>query len=892
MAAAISKPFGGKGVISAEGVCAELERILACDSFAGSKRLSAFLRFIVERALADRLDEIKEYRIGAEVYGRGPQFDPRIDNIVRVEAKRLRTKLRDYYERPGRENPVRIEIPKGTYTPKFQAVPVGDRSPILSKPARSLPLRWAALVLILTATCVFAYWRFYTWGSGGKAHPSIAILGFKDITRVHGDNAWLSTALSEMLTMDLAEGGQVRTVPVDSISEMKRDLRVGDTDGLARTLLNRVRGRAGADWVVVGAYTALGDHNNGQIRLDVRVQDAQSGDTVATLSETGSERGLFELADRTAVRLRQKLGLAAITGKTPDAVLPSSPEAMRLYAEGLDRLRESNAVAAREVLDRAVAADPSNPFTYSALAAAWDALGYEVRAQESAGRAHQLASHLSRTEQLQIEGRFRVYAHQWDEAIRIYQNLCKAEPDSIDDALMLVNAERLASKPGHALATIESLRKLAPDLREDPRVDFAEARVLGDLGDFHRARESAITVERKALAIGARLLYARAKLFESGTMQNLGMPHAAEVREEARRLCADLNDRACVEQTLRVEANQILLSSSPTRAKELYGQALKISREMGYRRETLNLLEGLGAASAELDDFTSAEKAYAEGLTTARETGNVSGVNAFQMDLADILASEGRLLEANAIYQRFISLARGTGRRENLGTALTGFAKLLWVEGRRNEAQRAAEEAVRVLRPTGEVYEIAAALTILGECLLDVGDVESARKNDEEAVTLKGGARAEIASASALLEAHRARAAESRAADAVHTFQAAKRVHDEALGRAVLIRALLAEGKVHEANEVVKEQSMNNLRDPYARLVFGVAAARAQAAAGNPADALKQLSALISESSRLGYGRAASEARLAYGEITKRTHSPRRVYRTNSLTMEWVRFFI
>jgi len=127
----------GLGSVPPEAIRLELERVLACDSFAGSKRLSAFLRFVVERTLSGDTAGIKEYRIGVEVYQRGAAFDSRIDNIVRVEANRLRTKLREYYEGPGSDDPVRIEIPKGTYTPVFY--PMASAIAGVPEPGPALP---------------------------------------------------------------------------------------------------------------------------------------------------------------------------------------------------------------------------------------------------------------------------------------------------------------------------------------------------------------------------------------------------------------------------------------------------------------------------------------------------------------------------------------------------------------------------------------------------------------------------------------------------------------------------------------------------------------------------------------------------------------------------------
>src|SRR5690349_12866637 len=87
---------------------AQLERILVSPVFAGTERLSRFLSFIVEMALEGRAGEIKEYVIGLEVYQRKESFDPKLDSVVRVEASRLRSRLREYYETIGKNDPIRI----------------------------------------------------------------------------------------------------------------------------------------------------------------------------------------------------------------------------------------------------------------------------------------------------------------------------------------------------------------------------------------------------------------------------------------------------------------------------------------------------------------------------------------------------------------------------------------------------------------------------------------------------------------------------------------------------------------------------------------------------------------------------------------------------------------
>lgn len=105
--------------ISPETVRVQLEKILASNGFSHSERLSRFLRFVVDEALQARGDQLKEYNLGVQVFDRGQAYDPRTDPIVRVEAGRLRLKLREYYESDGREDPVSIDFPKGSYVPVF-----------------------------------------------------------------------------------------------------------------------------------------------------------------------------------------------------------------------------------------------------------------------------------------------------------------------------------------------------------------------------------------------------------------------------------------------------------------------------------------------------------------------------------------------------------------------------------------------------------------------------------------------------------------------------------------------------------------------------------------------------------------------------------------------------
>jgi len=117
--AAISAPIGESGI--AQGaIREELSRILESPIFVQSDRLGRFLRYTVETTLAGEAKSLKEYLIGIEVYERRPPYHPSSDSIVRSEARRLRRKLKEYYESIGIRDPVFIYYRPGSYVPVFR----------------------------------------------------------------------------------------------------------------------------------------------------------------------------------------------------------------------------------------------------------------------------------------------------------------------------------------------------------------------------------------------------------------------------------------------------------------------------------------------------------------------------------------------------------------------------------------------------------------------------------------------------------------------------------------------------------------------------------------------------------------------------------------------------
>jgi tetratricopeptide (TPR) repeat protein len=268
----------------------------------------------------------------------------------------------------------------------------------------------------------------------------------------------------------------VRAINGEAVAQVKQDLPLAEAESFSRDTLARIRNNLGADYVVMGSYLSTGSGEDG-IRLDLRLQDANAGETVVTATDTGREADLAALVARAGARVRQKLGVAGISGADAErarATAPSNAEAARLYSEGLRRLRIYDTLAAKDFLARAAAADPHHALTHSSLALALTSLGDDAAAKSEAKKAFDLAKDLSRENRLFVEGRYYETTNSWDKATNIYQALYGFFPDNLEYGLRLAAAQTSLGRGPDALKTLDELRRLPPPAPDDPLIDLEE----------------------------------------------------------------------------------------------------------------------------------------------------------------------------------------------------------------------------------------------------------------------------------------------------------------------------------------------------------------------------------------------------------------------------------
>ncbi len=478
--------------------------------------------------------------------------------------------------------------------------------------------------------------------------PSVAVLPFDNLSDPSDDSRGLP--LFELLPLELAATGKLRVIPPEQVDRLGAD-----------SSLPRLKELLGVDLLVSGAF--LTDVRGEPTRYDVVVRDARTGRKLATLTEAGGAAALENLGRR----LRTALGAGELSASETEALRAAvpQPEAARLYAEGLHRLRRFNAPAARGLLTRATAEDPGHPLVRLALAAAWKELGYKQEAQREAKQAVALAATVSRENRLAIEARYHEMACEWDEAAANYQEILSAFPDNLEAGLRLAAVQAEAGQSTEAVATLARLRNLPAPLGDDPRIELAEAEDATLRRDFERQRTAAERTIAKAEVREDRLLAAEGRLYLGMALLGLRqLDDATSAFEEAKRVFTEARHPEGTAETLRGLAVIQAIQGQTERACASYAEMIRIFREMGAEEEVargLNQTANMYLAKADRDH---AETFYRQAFAVAHKIGDQRAEAAILHNVAKLTFQRGQLTEAKTLFQQQLSLHREIGYAE------------------------------------------------------------------------------------------------------------------------------------------------------------------------------------------------------------------------------------
>lgn len=705
-----------------------------------------------------------------------------------------------------------------------------------------------AAVSFVVLVALFSYGRVYhslaigRFSTGNSPKRSIAVLGFKNLSR-DPNQAWLSTALCEWLTTELSAGEQLRTIAADNVARMKVELSLPDVDAFLPTNLDRIRKDLGTDLVVVGSYATLDSKNGDQIRLDMRLQDTQTGETLQAISETGTVSHLFELVAKAGQSLRSKLGVPAVTLEQQQAVaieLPSNPEAARRYSEGLAKLRDFDSLAARDLFEQAIAVEPDFALSHAALATAWRRLGYDEAAKDEGKKAFELSSKLSRSSRLLVEARYREASREWERAIEIYRALFEFFPDDLDYGLALADAQVSGEKGVDALATVEMLRQLPAPLRDDPRIDLEDSNAAESQGDYRRSQQSAARAAEKARASGTSLLLAKALLSQAWASENLGdFDKVTPLISESKAVASTAHDQGLVAATLTIEAISLQMMGDFPAARERYAQALALDRKIGNMKGVAAGFDNMGDALFSLGELPSARQSYQNAVATYKQIAHQDGVGLADVGLGDVLLTMGKPNEATSHYQEALDICRQLGDRSKAAGALLGLGRAQYLQGQLETAARTELEARTAYQQIGDTLSTARAELVLARLNLANHELEQAARS---------------------------------AASAAEAFERMHSAADAGGAYVLLSESLLEQNKLQEAEAkialAVKLAQSSHQRE--LNLLAEVGAARVHASSrkhSDIAEAAQRLTQVLHSANRAGFAVVALEARLALGEI-------------------------
>jgi serine/threonine protein kinase/Tfp pilus assembly protein PilF len=709
--------------------------------------------------------------------------------------------------------------------------------------------------------------------------PSVAVLPFHNLSG-RSDTEWVSTALPEMLTAELAAGEKLRTFPGENIARASSDLGLTGKQTLARDTLAHLRKYLGSDYVVLGSYFDQGNASVGQIRIDLWLQDAKTGDIAATVSEKGSDSELDDLATRAGADLRRKLGVGEITPSEAALVrasLPSNPTAVRYYSEGLAKLRVVDAIAARDLLEKAVAADPEYALGHSALADSWKAMGYDDKARAESRKARDLSSGLSHEERLWIEGRDWELNRKWDKAVEIYRTLFEFFPDNLEYGLHLAVAQKQARTVDEALATLAALRRLPPPDRDDPRIDLQQADVFDIKGAYKEQQAAAEAAATRARELGAKLLLARALNQQARSFEKQGkLENALRSADEAARISTASGERAEVAKALTITGIVHFDQANFPEAANAYNRALATQREIGDKRGAATSLNDLANALGEQGDLAGSIKMLNEALAMFREVGDKHSAAAVLGSIAARTLQQGDLKQGKKMLEDGLAASREIGDQERTGTALYNLGEVYRWQGDLKSARRMYEQARELSQQIGDQSGVAYTLFSLGDVLAAEGDLAGARDKYNESMSLRTqmGEKGNIAETQMALcqiqieEGHPADA-EQALRLAHDEFRAEGLGGDEILSDIALARIALSQGRIADAEKATAtaHELLAKSQDFSVRLRTAIASAEIEAASGKTADAVKTLQETITSAKKSGYLGYQLEAQLMLGEI-------------------------
>jgi serine/threonine protein kinase/Flp pilus assembly protein TadD len=522
---------------------------------------------------------------------------------------------------------------------------------------------------------------------------SLAIVPFRNASGQEQLN-WLGASLAEMLTSDVGQSAQLRTISGERLDQVLHDLRISPDTTLDTKTLSHLAEFSSADVVVWGQYAKFGD----EIRIDATIQDLKSGRTTSLKVHAENEKQILKAIDQLANEIRQSLALSSkeINALQATAFKPSSLSlpALRDYNEGLQFERAGENLQAVKRFQAATQEDPQFALAYSKLGETFAKLREDNDAESASLKAVQLSGNLPPPEKYAISAAHSQIIRDYPKAIEAYEALAKISPSDSD---VLFNLAGLYENSG-ALDKARTLFSKVVEL--DPK--------------------------RVAALLGQGRVEIR-----SGNPQG-GLEYLARALNLAIEIGND-EEKSDILQAMGVGYQNLNKLPEALRA---FQDSLDIKRRLDLKSGIASSLDAIAEVQDAMGKPDSALKNYAEALRLRREIGDKAGIGDVMTDMGNVYIERGEFDQGLRFYKESLQIQIDVDNKQNQGIALNNIGNAYLAKGSYDDAQTYFQQALGLRERLGVPNAIAETLHNLGETSTNLSQFDQALSQYERALEL------------------------------------------------------------------------------------------------------------------------------------------------------------
>jgi eukaryotic-like serine/threonine-protein kinase len=560
---------------------------------------------------------------------------------------------------------------------------------------------------------------------------SLAILPFRNAS---GDASldWLGPSLADMLSTDVGQSAQLRTVSSSNLQQTFADLRISSSTLLDPATIRRVADFNNADRVVWGQYAKFGD----QIRIDATLEDIKTGGSAPLKVDVPSEKEIPNAIDRLAESIRQKLALPVDVLKELKAssFQPTSKSiaALRDYNQGLSFQRDGRSLDAQKQFEAATKEDPAFALAFSKLAQSYSSLGYDSEAEQAAQKAAGLSNDLPEAEKYLISAIQLQVIKNYPEAIKAYQNLAKIAPGNSDVEAALGS---LYQDSGDLAKAREYYQKILSSNPKDiaatlnlGRIELKSGNPQASFDPLNRAYSLAVQVDNQEQKATSLHLMAVAYRMLSKTQEVLRNEQEAIAiwrrLGQKRGLAFSLNELASAQASL----------GNTKEALANFQEALQIRRDIGDKRGLADTLLDLGNFEDDRGDHDQALKMYKDALQLQRDLGNESMQAICLNNIGSVYSNKGQYEDALTYFQQALQLREKSKVPQDIVEAVHNLGYTSTQMGQYDQAISYYLRALDLRRSMNDPHGAAIESYSLGMLFLYQGRFGAAVKSEQEAL--------------------------------------------------------------------------------------------------------------------------------------------------------------